>query len=309
MAATHRPRHIRDIAHLYLSRRPAGDQMPNPTGDRSPRPAGDRSGKPGDDPSHRAAGDRMPDPTGDRSPRPAADRKPVLNLFVCAGNRDCLSGFHASNIAAGMSARKAAVRVFELSGLLPNVAYYLSHQPGVYLKPLVGLGRDFLPGLGGVTITFDSMRLGAERSPGDGLHINLVHLPTLENDLVELLSTLRDRCVGERWVIYLTRHVGQPKETLFRDRLGASETFTVLLPGRGESCELPAAPGRSLGAIRGWEARVEDRVPVVLRNRDSRLARDYLALCESVLVQINSLRRRQEIGKREWPSRLRAARR
>jgi hypothetical protein len=263
MAATHRPRHIRDIAHLYLSR------------------------------------------------KPTKDRSLALNLFVCAGGKDCLSGFHASNIAAGMSMRRATVRVFELSRLLPNVAYYFSHRPEIYLKPLVGAARDCLPGVDGITIMFDSSRLSDEPPAAESFHVNLIHLPTLgaTEDSAELLSTLRDRCLGERWVIYLTRDAGEPEAPRFGEWLGASETFTLRLPRRGEPTGMPAAVGKSVGAIRGWEARVEERLPVVLRNRDSRLARDYLALCESVLVQINSLRRRREIGKREQLSRIRAARR
>jgi hypothetical protein len=232
----------------------------------------------------------------------------VLNLFVCAESRDCLSGFHVSNIAAAMSTRRMSVRVFELSGLLPNVAYYFSHRPAVYLKPLIGPVVQPIPGASGITIAFDSAGLGTVHYADDGVCLNLVHLPTLDraDDPHAPMVALREQCLGERWVIHLTRDAG--RQTQFRETLGAAATFTLLLPSAGRSVPM-TVPGESLGSIRGWEARVGDRLPVVLRNRDSKLARDYLAVCESVLVRIHSLRRRREIEERDRLPRLRATRR
>ncbi len=244
MAETRRPRNIRDIAHLYLSR------------------------------------------------SPSVTRSTTLNLFLSAETKDCLSGFHAANLAAAIALRQARVRVFELSGLLPNAAYYFSHQPGVYLGSADAPRREFSPALNTISITFDPIRLMGESSVSDHLRVNLVHLPTIDDgeEFAATLAALKDRCPGERWVLRLTREPGQSRDGLFSEWLDVSGSFTLLLP---ESDKVTGAVDTmSLGSIRRWEAAVEDRVPIVVRNPRSGLAREYVSLCESILGQINSSRRR-----------------
>ena len=252
MAAIRRPRNIRDIAHLYLSR------------------------------SHSAA--------------PA----PTLNIFLSAETKECFSGFHTANIAAAFSMKRAKVRVFELSGLLPNAAFYFAHRPGVYLRPIGTSSREFSPGLNAISITFGSIRLMGERTSQEDIRVNLVHLPPVDRgeDYAGFLSDLRERCPGERWALHLTRDGQRSAEQIFCDRLGASGAFTLMISKGNGSTLIPAAGGRSLGALSRWEVAVEDRVPIVVRNPNSGLARDYLSLCESLLGQINSLRRHRDAEQR-----------
>jgi hypothetical protein len=128
------------------------------------------------------------------------------------------------------------------------------------------------------------------------LRVNLIHLPNIDTteQYADLLSNLRERCPEERWGVHLTRDVQHSKDPLFYDCLGAAATFTLsLCESNGSSPS--GVDGRSLGSIDRWEIAVDDPVPIVVRNPNSRLAREYLAVCESVLGQINSLRRQSHI--------------
>jgi hypothetical protein len=262
MAATRRPRNIRDIAHLYLSRRQNFKQPP------------------------------------------------ALNIFLAGQSKDCFSGFHVANLAAAFAVRGAKVRVFELSGLLPNAAFYFSHPPGVYLKALRGKDREFSPALNAISVTFDSIRLMSERPATEELRVDLIHLPTMGDgeEHSELLSNLRDRCQGERWGLFVRRDEEHSRDRLFYHRLGASATFTLSLSKSNGSSPVKSVASKSLGSIAKWETAVEDRVPIVARNPNSGLAREYLSICESILGQINSLRRNGEIEQPIGFSRARTAR-
>lgn len=251
MADSDRPRNIRDIAHLYLSRR-----------------------------------------TGNA-------RAFRSNIFVVAEHRRCVSGFHAANMAAAMSTLKARVRVFELSGLLPNIPFYFCDSPDVYLRLLVGSPRDFSPGLNGISITFDSVRLMSDQPEDGGVQINLIHLPPVDamDDYARFLEEFADRCPGDRWAVYLAGNASSDgMGRLFTEALGASATFALSLGGSHEFTRPARAAVRHLGSVGNWHSGVKDRVPVVFRNPKAGLAREYLSICESLLSQINSARRSGDAG-------------
>lgn len=251
MADTRRPRSIRDIAHLYLSRNLSRRAEPPPP-------------------------------------------SPTLNVFVASENRDCLSAFHVANIAAAMVLRNASVRVFELSGLLPNAAFYFSHRPAVYLGGAHAVPREFSPLLNAISISFDSVRLMGQHPVEGKLRFNLIHLPTVSDpeNLAEALSAMRERCPGERWVLYVTRETTDEGAKILSRGLAASDAFVLHLP-EGDS----SGGGEidHLGHICRWEHAAADRVPAVVRNPNSGLAREYIALCESLLGRIDSSRRRQRV--------------
>jgi hypothetical protein len=229
---------------------------------------------------------------------------------LTAQGKDCLSGFHTANIAAAFSACGARVRIFELSRLLPNAAFYFSHSPHVYFGSRGASSREFAPGLNEISITFDSVRLMSERLSSDGLRVSLIHLPTVDaKGHAEALKTVVDRCPGEHWGLYLCRGAGHAGEREFCDCLGASATFNLSLCDTNGTGPIPTVVGRSLGNIARWEGAVRDRVPIVFRNPNAGLARQYLAVCESILSKINSLRRRGKVERLAESLRTKTARR
>jgi hypothetical protein len=259
-AVTRRPRTIRDIAHLYLSR-------------------------------YSETVDSV-----------SVEGAPALNLFVTAQDASCLSGFHAANLAAAFSRRKARVRLFELSGLLPNAPFYFSYPPSEYLKVPGALEKELHPALDSISITFDSIRLMGDGATAGELRVNLIHLPPAadRDALTGSLSALKDRASPERWMLYLARDESA-QDGAFCEMLGVAGAFSVLLRrinGLG-----PAAHAESrLGSIDRWETAAGDRVPVVTRNPNSSLSREYLSLCESILGRIDFIRRRQGIERTvDWP--------
>lgn len=219
---------------------------------------------------------------------------PTLNVFVASESRDCLSAFHVANIAAAMVLRNASVRVFELSGLLPNAAFYFSHRPSIYLGATHAAPREFSPLLNTISISFDSVRLMGQHPVEGKLRFNLVHLPVVSDpdSLAEVLSAMRERCPGERWVLYVSRGSTTEGAEILSRGLAASDTFVLHLTSEH------AAGGEGidhLGNLRKWEHAAADRVPAVVRNPKSGLAREYIALCESLLGRIDFSRRRQRV--------------
>jgi len=248
MAVTHRPRNIRDIAHLYLSRRVIHT--------------------------------------------PASS----LNIFLTASSKDCFSGFHTANLAAAFSKQKACVRVFELSGLLPNAAFYFSHSPHVYLGWEKVSPREFAPALNAISVAFDPVRLMSEFPQDRGLRVNLIHLPPagVDGQSAVFLKRVVGRCARERWAIYLTPDGSVCDPDVLR-WLGSRATFSLTVDNGSGSTRPPAVATGSLGSISRWRMALKDRVPVVFRNPNTGLSRQYMAISESILCQINSLRRNSKI--------------
>ena len=110
MADNHKPRHIRDIAHLYISR------------------------------------------------LEKRDLSGTTSVFLLGTTRDCFPGYHAANIAAGMTSIRKPVRVIELSSVWPCSAHFLSMPPQIYLRPWKQPQDEDLAAFGSVSIRFSIKR-------------------------------------------------------------------------------------------------------------------------------------------------------
>ena len=247
-----RPRHIRDIAHLYLSRT--------------------------------------------RAPAPRAS----FNIVVVAEGRACWPGFHVANLAAALSLRNVEVRIYELSGLLPNVSFYFAHPPQRYLRVTQRSASLALPGLGDITISHLPRERVTRHEGTRRARINLIHLPpALEERAPEAteppLDALLDPDRGETCVLALTEHkelserVVAATERRVRPRLAFALTVKA-----GEARHAIAEELRDLGSLTNWEHRVAERVPLVLRNGDDDVARAYLSVCDSMLGQLKRMARRSD---------------
>ncbi len=217
-----------------------------------------------------------------------------LNVFLIGEDRACFSGFHAANVATAFSLNPARVRVFELSGLLPNASFYFCHPAARYLQTERSSPRAFFPALSSISITFDSIRLMSDPPDAAGLRVNVVHLPPLseEAEFKSSAAVLRERGHGEWWGLYLTRRESSSLGSLLRDRLGVSATFALSL---GNVREWGVSRDANLGHLKDWTAAIADRVPVVLRNPHAPLAREYRSICEAMLGRISALKRRGAI--------------
>lgn len=243
-----RPRGIRDIAHLYLSRQ-----------------------------ARRAA------------PAP-------VDLWVVGEDRRCFSGFHAANLAAALAASKVHVRVFELSRLVLNSAFYFSLPPEVYLSDRASPSRQFVPGMNEISIVFDSVRLMSEPEAHDKVSVNLIHLPPLGPDepFTATAEELGRRSWADRWGVYLARgQAGSAAASLGRwiDAKAVFELGLIQAPP-------PDYVRGHLGHITRWEPSVADRVPCIVRDPRSGLSRAYLSVVESLLARVHAVRRRRIDGSR-----------
>ena len=237
------PRHIRDIAHLYLSRR--------------------------------------------QTSAPA-----VVSILVTAASHECFSGLHVANLAVAFSARKFTVRLYDLSGTLPNASFYLAHPPKLYLGERSWGQEAFHPALCGVSAAVDAVPPPAQDVGDRQSQVHLIHLPSLQAP-----AMLRER-VGEastvltpnRWTLVLhdTRGVDLATMEWLRREVEPQRTFTVTVGDPGP----PLVPrAEYLGGLGAWKPLVADRVPVVVREPQARASLEYLSVCDSMLSRINRIRR------------------
>ncbi len=245
MADSHKPRHIRDIAHLYISRLKTHSSAPRAT------------------------------------------------LLIAGDSKRCFPGFHAANLAAAFASRGIAVRLLELSGILPNAGFYMSLAPERYIH---WDGRDVevvFSGLSGIKIGYSlGARRGLEGSAGRP-RIGLVHLPPaspigeFQDSLERVLGTL-----GPPALAILLRLDGYPQWN-WGSPGGLSRWPTcVLRLGKG----IPREPEADrllfdLGTLPEWEKALKDRVPAAVRAPGSALSRAYLSVCDSLLCKVNQARR------------------
>jgi len=246
MEELQKPRHIRDIAHLYLSRTKS---------------------------------------------RESAARRLVL---VTAASRNDFPGYHAANLALGFAQRGFAVKLLELSGLLPCSGYFLCLPPRVYLKHKWHSPHDPLSAVGGVTISFAAGASAAgPQGIGDGSArrlqaVELAHLPPLEYPErfeAAMSEVLCDFDSGARAVVFGATSAQAAKVGRQAFRNGrAVDWFTVSLEARDRSRaqERPAGQPANLGYLPGWRRQLSDRMPCVLRDPASRVSRSYLSVCDAL---------------------------
>ena len=235
-----RPRHIRDIAHLYMSRRD--------------------------------------------KPRETTAAPAAINLFMTSCDAGCLSGFHAANLAAAFAHCRAHVRVFELSGLLPNASFYFGHPAALYMDTTQHGRRKLLPALPAVSVAFDERarpRPHTERGPV----VNLFHLPpdSVMNDWSQVFSEKP----GAGWRLHLCLGTREPGAVTGGPEL--HDTFVVAVDEQSEE-KCPMDPS---SVIEDWRWAIVDRMPIVVRDPASRLARTYVATCESLLARMVTTKRNE----------------
>jgi len=210
---THAPRNIRDIAHLYLSRRRGG----------------------------------------------------VRRLAVVAADRECFPGLHVANLALALAQDGHRVRIVEESGLVMNAGCFLALPPQVYAAPAPRRPEGAVRAAGGVDIRFSPEPL-PDVDDGTGV-VEIVHGPPLDADSGGFLDAWS---AGDVVVIARTP-----------DALPAAGHPWYLEVGAASE----SVPGhvRRAGRIDRWERSLPDALPAVLRDPQSRLARQYRDAARRVL--------------------------
>lgn len=257
MSEPGKPRHIRDIAHIYLSRM--------------------------------------------QSTRPAAHDR----LLVCGESRATISAFHTAAMAAAFAMKGASghaaldVRVFEVSGVLPNTGYYFALPAHLCL----GFGADTSPAwttaLFDLKVCFTENPEPAEALYGGSSRLEIYHVPPYENRdrFLRMIERLRRKPAGNTLCIYVTH-----------DGSGVDEAQAAMstLQEMARFCTLHVGPGsgiadsRQLGCVRGWESRVTERIPAVCRDPRATLVRRYDSICEGLICRIRENRRRYRGSDTGW---------
>lgn len=247
-----KPRRIRDIAHLYLSRKESDATVPEPR-----------------------------------------------RVLARAGGRYLFPGFHIANIAAALSARGTSVRLFELSGLQPNAAFFLAMPPRVYLdRPLEGQGA-WISALGGVRVTMSGDESLREAGRVNGPCVDIVHLP----------PDPRPRGAGRP----LARPSPQAAERdgieiEFTDGEAERSVRYTLGPSVHSGPRVVSEQSIRTGVLERWQRGLTDPVPAVFRDRDSMLARAYDAIAGHILKWREPGREVEQDGApvtRTWARRVR----
>lgn len=263
MDKTQRPRHIRDIAHLYLSRMPAGGRGADAR--RVLVTAVSRDCFSAYHAANLALG--------------IARRGMEVELIEMSGMFPCAAYFLR---------------------MPPRV--YLRHRtqsPGESLSALGGVSVRFSPDAdsgttegAGEGITTGGRRRRAAR-------VTLFHLPPASRqDLLDaaLLRVLGSGAgAGERALV-LAPDESMARETgrrLFNSRRGV-EWKTLSLVKRITAAERLGIEGHSLGYLTGWRALLNDPVPCVLRDPESHVARAYLSVCEVLAAAGSHVKERND---------------
>lgn len=217
----HKPRRIRDIAHIYLSRL-------------------------------------------DRNVAEAPRR-----AVIAGTRRECFSGFHAANIAAALSARGCSVHLRELSGLVPNTAFFLALPAPVHLASAERQSPEWYSALGGIALTFSAATPVAPN--GKGAVVEVFHAPP--GDDSDGHRAVVAQASGEQGAVFVTLDDGDPAG------LTGDISYRVGMLTAGGVAGAPVDRGR----IERWGAVLCDPVPSVLRDPGSMLSRCYAGICDRIL--------------------------
>ncbi|MBI4720081.1 MAG: hypothetical protein HY770_02405 [Chitinivibrionia bacterium] len=258
MSESTRPRHIRDIAHLYLSRV--------------------------------------------QSSVPATHGRIVL----CGESRDCLPAVHAANIAAAFALGGARsdppleVRLFDVSGLLPNAGYFFGLPPQVYLRRQTMEDGETHPALAGVTVVFTLACRAKPDSPLPRSILDVVHIPPLERRerFYASLAELRKQPVENTLFVLLqaanSAAAGLREEVSPRLRNAPCYNIGVEWTGDGWFPE-------RIGTVTGWKSSATDRIPAVCRDPHSILAGRYYSLVDGLAFKMR-LNARRKVNRAPAPS-------
>ncbi len=222
------PRHIRDIAHLYLSRmrRPGGGGV---------------------------------------------------RLVMAGMSADLIPAFHVANLALAAAARGITTRIEDRSGLPVNAGCFLGLDPSCWVAtedaravPVSAFAR--------VTFTLNPER----ESPvelADGVEI--MHVPPFdagsEHERTVCLTTSQ---AIPTVVLYLAERDAEPRpwrEADERDYVDRRVAYVTRARRAG-------AEDDCAGSFTRWRRALTDPLPVVVRDPDSRLARQYLEALSKLLT-------------------------
>jgi hypothetical protein len=255
MEELQRPRHIRDIAHLYLSRTKSREIAPRRL---ILVTAASRNDFPGYHAANLALG--------------FAQRGFAVNLFELSGLLPC-SGYFLC---------------------LPPRVYlkHKSHSPQDPLSAVGGVTISFAPGENAVGTTGPAE---IDDSSTRRLQtVELVHIPPLEYpERIEAVvsEVLRDGASGPRAVVFgaTSAQAADVGKRAFRNGR-AVDWFTVSLEGRDRltANEKSAGQPTNLGYLPGWRRLLSDRVPCVLRDPASRVSRSYLSVCDALAMRFGA---------------------
>ncbi len=215
-------------------------------------------------------------------------------ILIAADGKNCLSGFHAANLAAIFAAKGLHVSLFERSALLPNAGYFLSLPPGRYL-PSMNIEGGLRAGIAGIRTDCSAGGCTPADDDGDRPRVDLIHLPPVY-PVKPFRSILHAARVfaDDITVFLMLRTLPTPVAKfagIVEDELGPAAACVLDL---GDVVP-PPSPDETgifnLGRMTAWMDGLGDRVPVVLRDPDSPPSREFTSVADTLLFKINQLRR------------------
>jgi hypothetical protein len=251
MKDSHKPRHIRDIAHLYLS--------------------------------------RLPKKGGKRRRRvyvTAANRE----CFGAYHAVNLALGFARNGFAVELLEMSGVLPCAGYFLRLPPRVYikHKARSPEEPLSALGGISVRFAAGpeKGSENAPTPGLAVGPRQERA--ATVEVVHLPpatdieSLERSLSETAEAVSD---GEVRALVLASDEAEARETgrrVFRRRPTIDWT-TLSLEKRITSAKRSKERRRSLGYLVGWRSLLSDPVPCVVRDPESHVSRSYLALCDALV--------------------------
>jgi hypothetical protein len=262
-----KPRHIRDIAHLYLSRMPA-----------------------------------KPDRHVTRVWVVAASRE-CFGAYHAANLALGIAGKgHSVELIEASGVIPCAAYFLRLP---PRV--YIKHKTISPNEPLSALGGITVrfsldPRDEEQERALQGIAVGG-RSRRSGRRVELVHLPPAgETESVQASVTLAGSGAGSDEVraLVLAADESTARDTGHRtfDAHPRVRWSTLSLERRLTAGDRSAESGRSLGYLVGWHSLLSDPVPCVLRDPESHVARSYLSICEALVTPGSTAKERNERTKR-----------
>lgn len=231
------PRHIRDIAHLYLSR------MRRPTGG-------------------------------------------GVRLVVAGMSADVIPAFHVANLALAAAVRGISACIEDRSGLPVNAGCFLGLDPSCWVARADGTAAP-VAAFARVTFILSPEDLPlAWSSRAEFAHgMEIVHVPPLNAGAEHTRAIhLETSHAATTVVLYLAERDNEPRP--WRE---ASEhpgvvrrVVYVTRAGRGGD------EGGCSGTLTRWKRALTDPLPVVVRDPDSRLARQYMGALSKLLADTAS---------------------
>jgi len=258
-----KPRHIRDIAHLYLSRLP------------------------------RKSGERR------RRVFVLASSRECFGGFHAA---NIALGFVRNGFAVELIEASGRLPCAGYFLRLPPEIYikHRTQSPNESLSALGGVSVRYshAPPTGGANGPAPGLAVGPRR--GRAGTIEVVHLPpagdmeAMKNVLDVMPDAIAPSAVPRAVVL-------APDEARAREAgrnafsgMPAVDWTTLSLEKRITTTDRPADTGHSLGYLVGWRTLLSDPVPCVVRDPESHVSRSYLSICDALVLPGAGLKERNE---------------